>query len=325
MTETISSTKTRILYLDFLRACAVLYVVSIRHLDDYANDLYYGKLDNILTNVALGILIYISGYLLSINNPIETVKDIEAFFIKRFLRTYPLYILALVLFMFCSYLTFGSLLMHVVLFNVVLDQSVMTLWFVAIICVYYLIFPLLVYRYSIVKTIMALVIFIAVVAAFRIKFDLFDTRLLIHLPLFVAGIIVCKHESLQRLLQNRTFIIGCTSLFIIASFFYSQGFAFKRVSMMIFMLASIPGVLFLGKHLAQTINEELIKKIAYASFCMYLFHRVIFYIISNTYIPSVQISAIIYLTLVGVPIIYFLSYYFQRFYDQLVFRLSLTK
>ena len=147
MADIISPSRSRVFYMDFLRGLAILYIVGVHHLDDYAGSFYHNKLDDILTYSFLGMFVFISGYLLSINNPIRNRNDLRDFIVKRFLRIYPLYVIALLLFMFCSIMSFKSVILHMFLLNVVLDRSVITLWFVSMFCFLYFLYPILAYKY----------------------------------------------------------------------------------------------------------------------------------------------------------------------------------
>jgi peptidoglycan/LPS O-acetylase OafA/YrhL len=83
-------------------------------------------------------------------------------------------------------------------------------------------------------------------------------------------------------------------------------------------MSTIPSLLFIGKFLSNIIGKSVYGKIAYASFCMYLFHRVIFYLMMNSYSPGSNFHTVIYLTLAGVPIIFAISFYAQKYYDRLI-------
>jgi peptidoglycan/LPS O-acetylase OafA/YrhL len=98
MIRAITPDRPRILHLDFLRGFAILYIVGVHHLDDYAGNVYHSQWDVAATKAFLGMFVFISGYLLSMNNPINGKGDLLNFAFKRFLRIYPLYALSLILF-----------------------------------------------------------------------------------------------------------------------------------------------------------------------------------------------------------------------------------
>lgn len=316
MTENTAPPRPRLLHMDFLRGLAILYIVGVRHLDDYAGGAYHNKIDDVITYVFLGLFVFISGYFLSITSPIENRKDLHQFFVKRFLRVYPLYILALFLFVICSLMSFKSLLLHMFCLNIVLGNSVMTLWFVTMICVLYISYPIIIYQYSLLKTLIIYLVVFSVVELLHKLFGLFDIRLLIFFPLFLFGIVFLKH-NLNKYFHKKHTIVFSMLLFFMALFLYYETNHFRRLFFILFMMSPIPFLLFIGEKLSTTINETVIYKIAYASFSMYLFHRVIFTLITNIYSPENDIYMLVYLTLLGLPIIFGISYFLQKYYDRL--------
>ncbi len=68
------------------------------------------------------------------------------------------------------------------------------------------------------------------------------------------------------------------------------------------------------------LKESVYQKLAYVSFCMYLFHRVIFRLLLNLYSPDSNYARVVYLTGLGLPLIFTISFYFQKYYDRLTMR-----
>ena len=320
MTEKYHSSP-RLLYMDFLRAIAILYIVAVRHLDDYAGNIYHNKLDDVTTYSFLGLFMFISGYLLSLNAPINNKSDLWNFIRRRFLRIYPLYVLALFLFMLCSLMSFKSVLLHTALLNVLLDKPVITLWFVSIICVFYIIYPIIVYKYSVPKTVIISISLCSVFILLKEQFGLLDENLILFFPLFILGIVSSKHKLIDRFIPNKNFVICSVLVFIISSFLYFEAPEFNQVFLILLMMSAVPFLILIGKLVSPIVNKRVYVNIAYASFCMYLFHRVIFYLITHIYSPSNNIYMVIYLTLIAVPIIYVTSFYLQKYYDRITRRI----
>ena len=160
----------RILWLDFLRAFAMLYIVAIHHVDDYGNQLFQSNFDDIFTYALLGMFVLLSGYLLAMANWIRTGSDIKKFLKKRLLRIYPLYVMSLLLF-FCFFperLPTALLFQHLILYNMISGDSVFTLWFVTMICLFYLLFPVLIYNYSVKRVIVVSAVLFVLLLPFDI-------------------------------------------------------------------------------------------------------------------------------------------------------------
>ena len=206
---------------DLLRGVAILYIVGIRHMDGYAGDIYHCKLDDILAYSLLGLFVFISGYLLQRGMPIiRSGGQLRTFLLRRFLRIYPLYLLALMAFRVCGFITPAELLQQIFLLNIFLNSSVITLWFVSMLCVFYLLYPLLVRFRSPAATLLTTAGLCAIGLGANIAFDLVDFRALIFLPLFTLGILASRHGLLFAAFRSTPFCIASSLLCLVASVFY---------------------------------------------------------------------------------------------------------
>ena len=61
---------------------------------------------------------------------------------------------------------------------------------------------------------------------------------------------------------------------------------------------------------------RLISNIAYATFCIYLFHRPIYEGLMLLYFPENPIFQIIYLVCLGLPVIVMIAWMIQKSYDR---------
>ncbi len=109
--------------------------------------MFAGPLDKALTYISLGTMVYVSGFLLAHRyGALDSLSAVRRFVARRFLRIYPLYLLALLLFAFCSLLPYRSSPRDALLLNMFWGTPVATLWFVELICLYYLWLPLIAWR-----------------------------------------------------------------------------------------------------------------------------------------------------------------------------------
>lgn len=312
--------ENRINSFDFLRALAISYIVIIRHMDDYASNGFGGIVNTILTYIFLGIFVYLSGYLLTSRySVLNNRTDIIRFFRKRFIRIYPLYFLTLFLFLFFHLMKPETFLASLIFLNLFLGKSGLTIWFVSMICLYYCMFPLFVYRYSNIKAIaIATLVFLCLSIMINL-YDTVDKRLLLFLPLFLFGIISYRNNLLDKMLK-KTFMIGSLLVCFFSSLLYVnfQGIVLTILFQILFMVSAIPLFLFLGNKASTLVKKDIYMKISYASFCIYLFHRVIFFILIRIYTPPHNIYIILYLALIGLPLIYLVSVTVQSYYDSIL-------
>ena len=196
--------------LDILRIVSILIVVILIHIpNDYANCLYIKLnqytiffLHTLGIHVAMGSFAFISGfglYLNKNNRNINTFEKLGAFLKKRFLRIFPLYWVALILFLiFLGYsnMDFMYLMAHVMGLQIIVapifGPPILTLWFIGIIVIYYLIFIFLSFLGSIKRIIPASIAILFLFAFLNMFFGLVEYRFFYYYLIFIAGIIVAN-------------------------------------------------------------------------------------------------------------------------------------
>lgn len=74
-----------------------------------------------------------------------------------------------------------------------------------------------------------------------------------------------------------------------------------------------------------TTFHPVLKNLSHASFCVYLFHRVLFRLLLEIHCPKSEIITICYLIVFGLPLTYIVSKKVQSFYDGLLEKNRLAK
>ena len=154
-------------------------------------------------DVALGSFTFLSGlglYIQKRNRGINNSEKLITFLKNRFLRIYPLYWIALVLFFIFFDFYWGMdviyLIAHFVGLQIIVaplfSPPIWTLWFIGIIVIYYLIFILLSYLGSIKRIIPASLVILAVFLILHFNFNLIEYRFFVYYPPFIFGIIIAE-------------------------------------------------------------------------------------------------------------------------------------
>ena len=310
--------RDRCIATDILRVIAICFVIMVRHIDDYASEMFQCRLVMDLTVISLGILVYISGYLLATtNHSFNSITDIKNFIIKRILRIYPLYALALLIFYFLSIINGQKLISGLLLNNLYIGEYILTLWFIPMIMVYYLMFVLLNYNYNL-KNFLSISIFIFLLLLIeRLLFRSFDSVLILYFPSFICGILSARYSNYLNLSTNKSIIF--LTIFLIVLFLKDLAPSKLGIMLSTIMIISFSllAMFLLSKVKINTKVTKFIINVSYASFCMYLIHRIIFKIALLIYQPRTDIITLMYLYLVAIPIILIVSFYTQKLYDKL--------
>ncbi|MHA2428206.1 MAG: acyltransferase family protein [Candidatus Hermodarchaeia archaeon] len=193
--------------LDILRILSILIVVILIHIPlSYAYNFYFDLdqfgvflVNNVGIFVAMGSFVFVSGfglYLNPNNRKLNSPKKILTFLKKRFVRIFPLYWVAVILFLFIiGYLDINPfyLLFHFLGLQIIVaplfGPPMLTLWFIGIIVIYYLIYIVL-NLFDSIKWIIPVSIGILLCFVFlNWIFGLVENRFFLYYLLFIFGII----------------------------------------------------------------------------------------------------------------------------------------
>ncbi len=317
----------RIDSLDFLRGMAILWIVAVLHPQDYASAKYFThRAFDVATAACLGIFVFISGYLLYKNNGyVNDPGGVQTYIKKRFLRIYPLYVLTLALFTLFSFISWKSLLVHSLFLNIPINKSMPTLWFVSMICCFYLFFPLAARNRSMSGTICLTGTLYLMFSIVHFTTNLIDIRLITYLPLFTFGMLSAKEDWVEGFFRQtsvRFLSLAASGLLAFAFLRTNDGSVMSLLLRTAFTVCAMPLMTALGAAGARATSRRLYARIACASFCMYLFHRIVFYLLIKAWNPGSDLLVVFYLLLAGLPLLYWISSLAQGRYDRLLAHIS---
>ena len=308
----------KLVSIDYMRAFSAIYIVAFWHLVEYANAVpehaYKNSWTGLMTVGILGLFVFISGYL-SGGRKGQSLSPIE-FYRKRLLRIYPLY--ALAIFMFYLFGINGSQTSLISLFglSMYVGSKPITLWFITMIVVFYLLAPFFLKLVD-----RPLQYFAAVSGVFTGSVLLYmalgtvDIRLLLYLPCFAAGLFCSIHGITNRVFNLKTMMIV-----------FGMGLPLLQVESGMLSpgrLGRIPIVLALAylTFYAFYRNERFFKHsrlvtfLSYGSFAMYLFHRPIYSTVTSWYLPEGEWLQLLYLISVFAVLVTSISWGLQKAYD----------
>ncbi len=346
--------KIREIEFDIVRTLAV-FLILLHHLPEHSVNFYafYLKGHPIDLNfvywqefyVGVGLFVFISGYLLSRANPsFERWRNIKQFILERYARIFPLYIIALVLFIALddeirSSINISTFILDVLGLEITFgpnnSHSLLTLWFVGLILSYYYVFIILQKFGQGTIRFITLVLVLLFASALLIKIGLMDERFLFFLGIFVASMLAAKYKLIEKMKFKH--VIFVLPIFVILVYFFVdfihlKGFrsylSLAGMSDLVVRNLIILGLVFLifavAKVIVRTGQHVLVQRMAYASYCIYLFHRPVWWLMMDLYNPANGKIKVLYLGLLGIPLTVFASYHLQKFYDK-YFRMRLIK
>jgi len=307
--------------IDFLRGACILYIVGYWHLVPYTNAFpaYANTYTECVKDIALGTFVFCSGLLLAGRRIELTRSGLAAFYLRRVLRIYPLYVIALLLFDLTGLAGKADIVNAVLLLSMFIPPAPYTLWFVTMIMTFYLFTPFLVRLadypgYYVLGGIALLAAGVLVHG----QIHSLDTRIIQYLPCFLLGVAWKRIPGLERLLGARSGLL--LALLVVTFLLYRLQHGAGAAAALGRIPAVLAGTLLLYQSvrpLSDRLHSPLIWRLAYASFCIYLFHRLIFRFSSDLYFPDGEYQRLAYLLAVVLPVTVVVAYYVQRVYDRI--------
>ncbi len=299
----------------------MVYIVGFWHMIGYTKAIqnYKNIITYRLTWVILATFVFVSGYFIG-KNSIELHKQtLISFYLKKVMRIYPLYFLSILVFTYFGLSDFKTSIKAFFLVSMFVKPSPPTLWFITMIMFFYVISPFLIFVCKNIKKIKIIVIYLIVSLLLMLYYyftKLLDLRFIVYLPAFIFGIFVAVNDeqSISTKLVILASVVGA-----LISFFLNT--PHKQLNMLFSTLLVTSASFFLFNVFRKMSfkNTKIMASIillSYSSYCMYLFHRPIYIILKKLYFPNSLFLQLLYLIVIGLPCIFILSLYLQKFYDK---------
>ncbi len=314
-----TTAKQRLVFIDWIRAVGILYVVAFWHGFEWVRGepFHITPVTTALKFTALGLFVFVSGYLLG-RQPIDlTARGLMQFYRRRLLRIWPLYAVALLVFFFLGLADADVAWRSAFGISLFWGPAPLTLWFVAMLLSYYVLAPFLVTAASrsTLHLIVASGVLLAVIVVLKTALPHGDSRIVLYFPTFVLGIWwSCKARPLALPTIVLLMLAGCLCFIAVSC---SDVRGLNTLLYIGFIGCASFGVFALCQRHAERFPAYfLVAAVSFASFAMYLFHRPIIIGMTAFYFPASAQAQIAYLWLIVLPVIIAASWLAQFLYDR---------
>lgn len=313
----------RNLAIDIARTLCIVEIVGWCHIGYYIG--IESSITPLLTGGALSTFYFLSGYFLG-------KKDIKplAFYKKRFIRFWPLY------FVSCSAMyigggsieSFQQLLYAVTGVSVFILPQPLTLWFMAVLMVFYLITPLLISispfntKNRWIPILVKGIVFELILVCISLIHPI-DIRAIVYFPFYLFGMLL-SFDKFDYFFKNsfKIIIVDIVAVLILVHF-HLNDFFYGFVSNLLVAI----GILALSHLLKKQV--EISKRaitffnwLSYSSLCTYLFHRHIYKLFQicladdNGTVPLIAAPFMVVSA-------FFISGIIQRIYDKITCKIKM--
>ena len=308
---------TRRVPIDLMRAMSMLYIVGFWHLLDYTKvaGWHYNPVTYRLTVGALSLFVLISGFLTGRTDGGLARGGIWNFYKTRFWRIYLPFLIASGLFLAAGVSDTFTLVKGVTLVAMLLAPPPLTLWFVNMIVLFYLIAPMLIgLRGNEVAYIASCTAIVGAMILYQVETGRIDIRLILYFPCFAAGIFLAGGSLPSSTLS----LIG---LALLAALSLVPTLARPSASLEIdpwvapwLLFGSIAVFVVVMRAGRNLKAPAILTQFSEASFFMYLLHRPLYLWMQIGWSPSTEREHVLYLLFVCLPTIAIVAWLCQRAY-----------
>lgn len=149
-----------------------------------------------------------------------------------------------------------------------------------------------------------------------------DLRLAYYFPIFIFGVFCARYEPVFQFMQKRGWVLPSVIFLLGLTYIFTSFKApwFKHVYIVGALIFAVAPLIALGETFSRLGKSKLLVRLSYASFCMYLFHRIVFACLLQIYTPGSNLLIVLYLGIAGFPLIFIVSEGIQKGYDFFVNR-----
>ncbi len=317
------------------------FIVAFVHLYAYIHpnvkSAYFIPACALLTDACLGLFTFVSGYLLGKKYHFGDQGDgaIVSFYKKRVLRIIPLFLLAALALWLIGLNGGKATLNGVLCVSPFVKVRPMTLWYIPVILICYLITPI-VSRKGLSWRIGSSLCIVAILLVLEKLLPSVDKRLAFNVFFFLTGIVTSICFDWKMTFRNGTYFkIAVVLLFLLLLFVGQQHSNFHNIWFKRFAAGiGVFAILFLCEWVAiflfgnlsrktekptyKSILAHLVMFVSYASMAVYMFHRLFFWLGEKVFNPADTTVKWGYMLLIVFPVMCVLSYYIQKTYDAAV-------
>lgn len=326
--------KERDLRFDFIRSISMFYIVAVLHLSQYltlspaVTKVYNSYTSDLLTNLALSCFSMISGYLIGSKYVFDGKTDkVWAFYKKRILRFYPMFLIASALLWLIGFNNLKATLFGLAGLAPFVAERPHTLWYISMLMLFYLITPLISRSKVLWKAIASGVVVAISCLSFKLLSHM-DFRFVYNIAFYCLGVTLANQKV--PILNQKVFIgnkklTDGLSLLSILLFLVLVPISYKYVHKLFWpcILLGVIATFSLSGFVASSRSvwiRKCIMFVSYASMACYMFHR-FFYWLGNLFYKTDNQWFVYgggYLLLIVFPICLVCSFYVQKGYDRMI-------
>lgn len=314
---------------DIARVVSMTYIVAFMHLYGYIYDVksaYFIPECAVLTDACLGLFTFVSGYLLGRKYVFgKSWRDIWQFYKKRLLRIIPLFLLSAIVLYLIGFNSARATLNGILCISPFIKPRPMTLWYIPVILLCYLITPIVCRKNFTWRLVSSLAILFILIGLKKV-IPTIDWRFQYNMLFYLVGLVSSPYFDwkFKKASFVKWLIVALFVGLIVITHFYKPNVHIRHL----FAGIGVIAVLFVCEGLANVVfrKDNLVSRtvtiVSYASMACYMFHRLFFWLGELAWNPLSHGLKWIYMAGVIFPAMLVFSYFIQKGYDIIIERLT---
>ena len=316
----------RIIGFDLARVVSIFVVIGIYHNLGYAGLFHKEPTVRVLVYSSLGVFTYLSAFLLASKYSFSEKGKTLIFFKKRILRIWPLFVISSLLLAFIGTNSWASTIKGILGISPFWAPHPTTMWYVAMLISLYTITPFVVLG-SIKEQCLKAIAIMSIIGLLQICLGTVVPRTFNYYTVYLIGLFLGRNyyePTIHFMRSKKTLLLSMAWLLLLAVVFHTKNNSLKSFSSVVGIIALLNLSLFVAdKFNSNQFFAKSVTVLSYASFCAYLFHREIIWVLFKIYKPKGFGPVFIEVLLVAVPLSFFLAYCIQKVYDMAIQKITI--
>lgn len=313
--------KNRLIGFDLARVLAIFYIVGVYHNFGYVGCFHKNHCTLSLVYTTLGVFTFLSSFLLSSKYTFNGKNETLRFYRKRILRVWPLFVISSLLLFAIHFNPFGPTIKGIIGLSPFWKPAPKTMWYVAMLLSLYLITPF-VRRGRLTAQIMKACFVLAVVGLIQLVFKSVVNKTFNYYTVYLVGVVLGGNfyqPILCFLKSKKTLSLSMIWAVLFVLVYVTKNDWLKSITGVLGIVAMLNVSLLISeKYSSKQLFIKVTSVLAYSSFCAYLFHREVMWLLLHLYRPIEGHFVFLEILLIGVPLTFFCAYYIQKIYDGLI-------
>lgn len=243
----------------------------------------------IFVYTTLGVFTFLSGFLLSSKYSFNSKNKTLQFYKKRVLRVWPLFVVSSFMLWIIHFNPLGPTLKGIIGVSPFWQPAPITMWYVAMLIGLYLITPF-VMRGGLTKQILKACLVMALVGLIQLFFLSVVPKTFNYYTVYLIGLVLGSNYyelTLNCLKSKKTLLLSIVWVLLFFMVFITNNDWLKSFSGVLGIVVMLNLSLLISEKM--NTNNNFVKVasfLAYASFCAYLFHREVMWLLLRLYRPN---------------------------------------